>query len=126
MKQLFISSISARSGTECSLADGINFLACALVNSTEHSYVPYLEPGPVSFLEHMIYFWVIKSYADLILMDMETQPCRTQAYRERESDVADALKISQAKQQNVCVCIYIHVKYFFSVYIHIHIRKLIS
>lgn len=97
MRQLFISSVSTRSGTECSLGDGINFLSCALVNSTEHSYMPYLEPGPVSFLEQIIYFWVIKSYADLI-MDMETQPCRIQAYREQASDVADALKISQAKQ----------------------------
>lgn len=40
-------------------------MACALVNSTELIHMPYLEPDPISFLEQMINFWVLKPYANL-------------------------------------------------------------
>jgi len=75
-----------------SLRGDINFIECALVNSTERSYIPYLEPDPISFLEQIICFWVIKPCADLILLEVQTQPCTAQAYRGQEWDVAEGLR----------------------------------
>ena len=72
--------------------------------------MPYLEPDPVSFLEQIIYLWVIKPYADLILMDMETQPCTVQAYREQESDVADGLIKFLMPSSRMCVCVCAYVR----------------
>lgn len=69
--------------------------------------MPYIEPDPISFLEQMIYCRVIKPYADLTLMDMETQPCAVQAYKEHESDIADGL--SQFLMPSSRMCVFVHM-----------------
>lgn len=51
----------------------------------------------------MIYFEVINPHGGLVLVDMETQPCTVQAYRDEESGVADDLKPSSRVCVHVCV-----------------------